>query len=284
MQVCDDVFTLNTAGANLISFACRDRASLNSWIAALRLALWERARMEEIYTGHLLRMSLCDPSGVWKEPKSTLVKGKIEGWTKVRVAGQTDWKRVWTVISAGSGPSEHEGPGSTSLPNTKRNRLSALFGTSISVPASPPKQQANIAICLSNKSKDRRAPIIKITGVTHAFAVYPERVDLINMSTLIKIEGMISMQDGGDETKDREGWLLIMLELEQDKVAPMEMLKWIVGMWILFASVHAALPTFHLGLHDAFRLHGRPQAYSWDPLNPVSPMFAYPVGDHKDVS
>jgi len=224
--VHDDVFTLNTAGANLISFACRDRASLNSWIAALRLALWERARMEEIYTGHLLRMSLCDPNGAWKEPRSTLIKGKIEGWTKVRVAGQTDWTRVWTVISAGSGPSEHEG---SSLSNTKRNRFSALFGTSASVSATPPKQQANISICVSNKPKDRKAPILTISDVTHAFAVYPERVDLINMSTLIKIEGLIGTQDAGNEMKNREGWLLIMLELEQEKVAPMEMLKWIVG-------------------------------------------------------
>ncbi|KAF8339564.1 uncharacterized protein EI90DRAFT_2253521 [Cantharellus anzutake] len=263
-RICNDAFTLNTAGLNLISFGCGDRVSLNSWIAALRLALWERARIEEIYTAHLLRMSLCDSHGVWKEPQLALVKGKMEGWTKVRVAGQTDWKRVWVVISMGSGSSDNENRRSSSPINVRRSRFSTLFGNGGSVPADSTKQQASIAIYSSNKLKDRKAPLLTITDVTYAFAVYPERVDLISMSTLIKIEGMIGPQDAANTMKNREGWLLIMPEFESDTPPPLEMLKWLVA------------------LHDAFGLHGRPHGYSWDPLNPISPMFAYPIGDRRD--
>ena len=36
-------------------------------------------------------------------------------------------------------------------------------------------------------------------------------------------------------------------------------------------------------LHDAFELYGRPEAWDWDPRNPVSLMFAYPVGHNKSV-
>ena len=36
--------------------------------------------------------------------------------------------------------------------------------------------------------------------------------------------------------------------------------------------------------HDAFSLYGRPRAYSWDPRDEASMMFAYPVGPARDVS
>lgn len=38
-----------------------------------------------------------------------------------------------------------------------------------------------------------------------------------------------------------------------------------------------------LALHDAFELYGRPEAWTWDPRDPISLMFAYPVGPNKDV-
>jgi hypothetical protein len=31
-------------------------------------------------------------------------------------------------------------------------------------------------------------------------------------------------------------------------------------------------------------MYGRPEAWVWDPRNPISLMFAYPVGPNKDVS
>lgn len=37
-------------------------------------------------------------------------------------------------------------------------------------------------------------------------------------------------------------------------------------------------------MHDAFVLYGRPQAYTWDPRDPVSMMFAYPVREKKEVT
>lgn len=55
-----NVITLNTAGSNLMLFACPSSQALISWAAALRLAGWEKTRLEEIYTGHLLKMSLSE--------------------------------------------------------------------------------------------------------------------------------------------------------------------------------------------------------------------------------
>ena len=44
------------------------------------------------------------------------------------------------------------------------------------------------------------------------------------------------------------------------------------------------LSDISLGIHDAFELYGRPEAWIWDPRDPVSLMFGYPVGPQKDVS
>src|SRR6267154_1499166 len=49
------------------------------------------------------------------------------------------------------------------------------------------------------------------------------------------------------------------------------------------------LPQFLLmfgttAIHDAFSLYGRPRAYSWDPGDQASMMYAYPVGPARDVS
>lgn len=240
-----NVLTLNTAGANLILFACPDAASLVSWAAALRLAAWEKSRLEEIYTAHLLRMTLSD-GGAWKEPKTTLVKGQVEGWGQVRVAGQTDWKRVWMVLSAassaqGSGAS-HDGHGSQTV--SKGRRISSIFGGSgANQPA--PVIKSNLALFLTPKMKDKKKPWLTFYDITQSFAVYPERPEMISKSTLIKVEGLMSDEEGSGSLRGREGWLLIMPELESagGKIGVMEMLKWIVGQLRSVSSIPQFNPT-----------------------------------------
>lgn len=279
---------------NVISFSCPDEDALFSWVAALRLAVWEKARLEEIYTGHLLRMSLSDhATGKWKEPFSTLVRGRLEGWVKVRVAGQTEWKRVWAVISARGPSSVGENDGRPVSPtNTlqkQRNRMSSLFSSSArasSPPPSPVSGPAMIALFPGTKPRDRKNPFLTVTDVTQAFSVYPDRVELINLSTLIKVEGRLGEQDYADSMKGREGWMFMMPEVEGDKLPPIEMLKWVIGeprriCGMIYSKL--TLDSKTVGLHDAFELHGRPTAYTWDPYDHKSQMFAYPVGEHKDV-
>lgn len=125
----------NTAGSNLILFACPSPQTLLSWATALRLASWEKSRIEEIYTGHLFRLSMMEGTQ-FREPESTLQKGRLEGWAKVRIGGGTEWQRLWIVISmyAVSGSIDAGRPGS---PNgsVKKNRLSSFLGGSKSTPS-----------------------------------------------------------------------------------------------------------------------------------------------------
>lgn len=55
-----NVLNLNNAGSNRLLFACPSTQALLSWAAALRLAAWEKSRLEEIYSAHLIRITLTE--------------------------------------------------------------------------------------------------------------------------------------------------------------------------------------------------------------------------------
>jgi hypothetical protein len=50
-----------------------------------------------------------------------------------------------------------------------------------------------------------------------------------------------------------------------------------------FLMVFSLEFNFRVAFHDVFELYGRPKSYTWDPRDPVSQMFGYPVGPHKEV-
>ncbi|TFY80845.1 hypothetical protein EWM64_g3163 [Hericium alpestre] len=269
-QKYTNVVTVNSAGSNLLLFACPDTPALISWATAFRLAAWEKSRLEEIYTAHLLRITY-EGNAI----PSTLSRGKMEGWVRLRMAGQTDWKRLWMALDSsglpdapGSPKPDHRptSPNAPAAPAVPRKKRMSLFGSrdesqgGAGVPSKPV-----ISFFLGPKGRDRKKPFLILSDVTQAFAVYPERPELISRSTLIKVEGTIGDEEVGGGMKGREGWILIMPELESGATQASEMLKWVIG------------------LHDTFHLYGRPRQYTWDPRDPISLMFAYPVGPNRDL-
>ncbi|KAG2154048.1 hypothetical protein DEU56DRAFT_952095 [Suillus clintonianus] len=256
-----NVLTLNTAGSNLLLFSCPSIPALESWATALRLSAWEKSRLEEMYTAHLIRITLLEG----KDTRTTLVRGRMEGWVLIRVAGQTDWKRLWMVISGSQSSGVDPGALSTTTGTapTPKKRMSNLFSRDHSPEPLPVKPL--LALYATPRPKDKKHPLLTLREVSQAFAVYPERPELINRSTLMKLEGLIGDEEMAGTMKRREGWLLIMPELEAGNTQASEMLKWLVA------------------LHDAFELYGRPKVYTWDPRDPVSLMFAYPVNPGRDL-
>lgn len=131
----------------------------------------------------------------FREPDSTLQKGKLEGWAKVRTSGSTEWQRLWVVISTSSQSGSLDG-GRTGSPDgsVRKNRLSGFLGgskSSSSLSGHGAAWNPVIAMYPSNKSKDKKKLLYTTTRVTQAFAVYPERPEVINASSLFKIEGTI---------------------------------------------------------------------------------------------
>jgi CCR4-NOT transcriptional complex subunit CAF120 len=164
----------------------------------------------------------------------------MEGWVRIRIAGQTDWKRMWMIVTAGSegvvqadrpSSSGEPGGGTLSPSNTlKKKRMSSLFSrdfTAIQQHAAPSKP--SISMYASNKPKDKKKPLLTVHSVTQVFAVYPERPELISRSTLIKMEGLFGDEETAAAMKSREGWLLMMPEPEGGLSESAEMVKCVVG-------------------------------------------------------
>ncbi|KAK2463437.1 hypothetical protein APHAL10511_004523 [Amanita phalloides] len=270
-----DILAVNTAGSNLIFFSCPSREALMAWVAALRLSSWEKSRLEEIYTAHLIRVTqqgkfLCFHFGLLityvaaRDIPSTLIRGRMEGWVQIRIAGQTDWKRLWMVVQArpdGDRPTSAGFDSPSSAP--RKRRVSSLFSRDYS-PSRTGFSKPVIAFYSSQKPRDKKKPLLTMQNVSQAFAVYPERPELINRSSLIKVEGHFANEELAKDMTNREGWVLVMPGLEGGQNQVGEMLKWVIA------------------LHDAFGLYGRPHAWTWDPRDRASMMFGYPVGPQKE--
>jgi CCR4-NOT transcriptional complex subunit CAF120 len=172
------------------------------------------------------------------------VRNRREGWVRIRIAGQTDWKHLWMVVS--SGPSQ-DVPGGPAQPGSlhesqRKKRISTLFGReetqSLSISGIPA-----VAFYLSSKPKDKKKPFLTLQVATQAFAVYPERPELINKSTLMKIEGMIGNEDAAMSMRGREGWILIMPELEAGVPQTTETIRWLIGRVIFYFLPHYSGPS-----------------------------------------
>lgn len=185
----DHVFSLNYAGLNKQEYVAPDQKTLNACVHAIRLASWEKKRLEELYTGHLLRIlqksNLPGNSGrqPFIEPRSPLVKGKLEGWVKVRFVGTAKWQKLFLVLT-NYRPSERKrsffgGNSSSNIVNTMSSNSSLASHTSFPTPPQP----AAIASFYSQKNpKSSTKPVYTLTLATQAFAIFPERVELIGHS------------------------------------------------------------------------------------------------------
>lgn len=173
-----------------------------------------------------------------RDTPTPLVHRRMEGWVRIRVAGQTDWKRLWMVISAagghhlqdGSSMSSAEGGPRPVSPNApRRKRISQIFMRDHSPPQSNLPAKPLIHFFQSPKPRDRKKAVLTMREVTQAFAVYPERPELISRSTLMKLEGYLGDEEIAANMRLREGWLLIMPELEGTNTRASEMLKFLIG-------------------------------------------------------
>ncbi|KAK4058448.1 hypothetical protein OIO90_000607 [Microbotryomycetes sp. JL221] len=263
-------FALNSAGLNRVLFCAPTLQSLNMWINAIRLAVWERSRCNEIYTGTLLGTREPQPhgwSGYDAGLSSASSKGKFEGWLKIRLPGDTEWRRLWTCVQRGTNIG-------TPLPEqAKKNKRSSLlsFGkkseTLPTIEGLPGNGTFSTVAFYADKPSKKEQPLCIAQHLFYAAAIYPESEKLINRATLFKIEGTFLNPNDGFKTgwgvggrAEKQGYALLMLE-EGDY---MGMLEWIVG------------------LSDAFKLYGRSRGFSWDPRDPSSMYFALPIGPHRD--
>lgn len=215
----ENVFVLNSAGSNRFYLQASNAHVMNRWVCAIRLACFETSKLHEIYTRNLLSRSL------WSDILEKQ-SGKVEGWIQARLGGATEWQRYWVVV-------------------TDKRDEKRLFGK---------KSIASRGQLMFYETKKSKVPIITIVNVVCAYAVYPENPKLIDLGTILKVEGsMYSSTTNDHQSGSATAFALLMTSSSK------EMVQWLIG------------------IYDAFKLYGRPEMLLSDSSNINSLNFAEPV-------
>lgn len=238
IQPLQNVLSVSTAGKNRYLLHFNSLHSLTQWTAAIRLAMYENATLHEAYTGSLIAGKGKLLNNIKVIMDRTRIKN--EDWTRVRFGAGTPWRRCWCVITP---PDEKD----------VQKQQKQLKKKSAYERVQPLK--GNIKFYDTKKTK-KAWPIATINDAYSAYAIYPQKKSLIDQSTLIKVEGSITIHSDRDITN--EGFVFVMPE------------------------VHPAVSGFEMMLrylfpvYDVFALYGRPTRLIADTLDPRSLMFALP--------
>lgn len=184
---------ISTAGKNryiLRSPQDEPTSAADQWMLAIRLSLYERARLQEIYTANLF---------IKYQTRDTLdVPNREEKWAGLvdaRMTGlevsQQQWKRFWCVVVTESKKVAHKRASQDVFANEREIRF-------------------------YNTKKDK-TPEVVITNILAAYNTYPEHISLIESAGIIKLEGHLR-SSGTSNSADTSGCaLLIPVATEQSK-------------------------------------------------------------------
>lgn len=171
----------------------------------------------------------------------------IHEWVRVRFGAGVPWKRCYCVIDP---PSEKEYQKAQ-----KEYKKRSPYDRS-----HPPILKGAIRFFETKKDADKKKkhqrPIATITDAYSAYAIYPQAKALIDGSTLLKIEGDITLHS--DPPTSTEGFVFIMPEVPPAVVGFEMLLRFLFPAW------------------DTFGLYGRPGRLVASALDPRSLMFAMP--------
>ncbi|KAJ5483900.1 hypothetical protein N7539_005696 [Penicillium diatomitis] len=238
VQPLKNVLSLSSAGKNRYLLHFSSFHSMLQWTAAIRLAMFEHTSLYEAYTGSLIAAKGKALNGI----QSILAPNKFkhEDWARVRFGAGTPWRRCWFVITP---------PDEKDLQKAKRLMKKSAYDR-LTMPVT-----GSIKFYSTRKIK-KAQPIATVTNVYSAYAIYPQSKALIDQSSLVKLEGRITLH-GGSEVST-EGLVFVMPERHAAVSGFETMLRFL-------------FPTF-----DTFNLYGRPTRLVADVNHLKSIMFAFP--------
>lgn len=160
--------TISTAGKNrhiLRSPEGEDTSNTDQWMLAVRLSMYERARLQEIYTSTLFSKFRTKDTIEFSAREE-----KWSGFVDARMTGmevsQRQWKRFWCVVLAAS----------------RKNSITKRASHD------PTRNECEIRFYANKKDK---MPEIVMNGLFAAYCTYPEHISLIGTAGIIKLEGQI---------------------------------------------------------------------------------------------
>lgn len=206
--------------------------------------MFENTMLHESYTGALI----AGKGKALNNIRTILERNRFThaDWVRVRFSPGTPWQRCWCVISP---PDEKE---EKKLRRAEKKKKKSSYERSTVV------VKGTVKFYDKKKTSKKTKPIVTIHDAYSAFAIYPQSRPLIEQSTLVKIEGRITVHGKVDTTQ--EAFVFVLPELHSG----------VSGVEILLRFL---FPVF-----DAFHLYGRPTRLLADTASVRSMMFAMPSG------
>jgi CCR4-NOT transcriptional complex subunit CAF120 len=200
--------------------------------------MFEHTSLQELYTGSLI----AGKGKLLNNIRTIMERSKFrtEDWARVRFGAGTPWRRCWCVIDP---------------PNEKEFQKEQKSLKKRSVYERPVIPKGDIKF-YDNKKTKKATPIATITDAYSAYAIYPQSKPLIDQSTLVKVEGRITIHSK-PESKT-EGFVFVMPEVHPAVSGFEMMLRWLFP------------------VYDTFGLYGRPTRLIADTLDNRGLMFAMP--------
>ncbi|WPH01033.1 Hypothetical protein R9X50_00386700 [Acrodontium crateriforme] len=234
-----NVLSVSTAANNRYLLHFNSLNSLTQWTAAIRLAMFEHSTLHEAYTGSLI----AGKGRYLNNIKSIMERARFshEDWARVRFGAGTSWKRYWCVITP---PDEKE------MVKAQKTMKKAAPYERMRAP------KGDIKFYDTRKVTKKTKPIATITDAFAAYAIYPQSKPLIDQSTLVKLEGLVTIHSSPESTT--EGFVFVMPEVHAAVTGFEMMLRWLFP------------------VYDTFNLYGRPNRLVADTLDQRGLMFAMP--------
>ncbi|CCE62132.1 hypothetical protein TPHA_0B04630 [Tetrapisispora phaffii CBS 4417] len=230
-QKLEHVLAVSTTLKNRYFLKFSDKDSFNKWNAAIRLSLFECTALQEAYTAAFLSSrgsKLGDIKVVLADTKFD-----YEDWVSVRFGAGMPWKRCYAVISQSSGKKK--------------------------------QPKGKISFFESEKKTKKVNAMATVLDARAVYTVYPSSTQLIDSSTIIKLEGSIAFSNGSSKKS---------VDSQQD-----------VDIFIM-PEKHQAVPgydtviRFIIPTMNTFRLYGRPKKLIASKDDPSSLLFGLPTLPH----
>lgn len=239
-QSLQNVLSISTAANNRYLLHFNSLHSLTQWTAGIRLAMYEHATLQEAYTGSIL----AGKGKTLNNIKTIMERSRFpsEDWARVRFGAGTPWRRCWCVIT----PPDEKAFAKAQKDAKKRSAYEKA-----------PVIKGDVKFYDTRKVTKKTRPIATVTDAFAAYSIYPQSQALIDNSTLIKVEGTITIH--ATQTTSTEGFIFVMPEVHPAISGFEMMLRWL------------------LPCYDTFALYGRPNKLIADVLDTRSLMFAMPT-------
>ncbi len=190
----DNILSVSTAASNKYLFHFDSYHALTQWSAGIRLAMYEHATLQEAYTGALI-------AGKGKTLNNIRIildrqLPVYDDWVRVRFGAGTPWRRCWCVVSP---PDEKE-----YAKLQKAQKKTNIYNRQ------PVQLKGDIKFYDKKKVTKKTKPIATVKEAYACYAIYPQSKPLIDQSTLVKIEGRITVHSNPETTV--EGFVFVMPE------------------------------------------------------------------------